>query len=48
LIVTPLEPDAAMRVLAGERRTAVRASAALLVGGLGLLALALVAFIAGW
>lgn len=48
LIVTPLEPDAAMRVLAGEQRGAVRAAAVLLVVGLGLVAIALVAFLLGW
>ena len=47
LIVTALEPDAAMRVLASERRGAVRAAAALLVGGLALVAVGLVAFLVG-
>jgi hypothetical protein len=47
LILTPLEPDAAMRVLAAERRSTVRVAAALLVGGLALLAVAVVAFLAG-
>ncbi len=47
LIVTPLEPDAAMRVLASERRGAVRAAAVLLVGGLAAVAIGLVAFLAG-
>lgn len=47
LIVTALEPDAAMRVLASERRGAVRAAAGLLVGGLALVAVGLVAFLVG-
>jgi hypothetical protein len=46
LIVTPLEPDAAMRVLAAERRGAVRTAAALLVTGLAFVAVGLVAFLA--
>ena len=44
--MTPLEPDAAMRVLAAERRGAVRAAAALLVTGLAFVAVGLVAFLA--
>lgn len=47
LIVTPLEPDAAMRVLASERRGAVKVAAALLVGGLAGVAIGIVLFIAG-
>jgi len=47
LIVTPLEPAAAMRILASERRGAVRLAAALLVAGLALIAVGLVAFLAG-
>jgi len=46
LIVSPLEPDAAMRVLASERRTAVRLAAGLLVAGLALVAVGVVAFLA--
>jgi hypothetical protein len=47
LILTPLEPDAAMRVLAAEHRGAVRLAAALLVAGLALVAAGLVAFLVG-
>lgn len=47
LIVTGLEPDAAMRVLASERRGAVRAAAVLLVAGLALVAVGFVAFLVG-
>jgi hypothetical protein len=47
LILTTLEPEAAMRLLASGRRGSVLASAALLVGGLGALAAALVAWVAG-
>jgi hypothetical protein len=47
LIVTPLEPDAAMRVLAAGRRWEVRAAAALLVAGPLLLAAAFVVAVAG-
>jgi hypothetical protein len=48
LIVTPLEPAAAMRVLGAERRSLVRLAAALLVAGTGLLAAAIVALLLGW
>jgi hypothetical protein len=47
LIVTPLEPDAAMRVLASERRGAVKLAAALLAGGLACVAIGVVLVIAG-
>lgn len=47
LIVTPLEPAAAMRVLGAERRRSVRLAAGLLVGGLALLAAGLVAPVLG-
>lgn len=47
LIVTGLEPDAAMRVLASERRGAVRVAAGMLVAGLALVAVGLVAFLVG-
>jgi hypothetical protein len=47
LIVTPLEPAAAMRVLASERRGAVRLAAALLVAGLAMVAVGVVSFLAG-
>lgn len=48
LILTPLEPAEAMRVLGAERRGLVRLAAALLVAGLALLAAAIVAFLVGW
>ncbi len=47
LIVTPLEPATAMRVLASERRGAVRLAAGLLVAGLALIAVGIVVFLAG-
>ncbi len=47
LIVTPLEPDAAMRVLASERRGRVRLAAALLVGGLACVAVGVVLMLLG-
>jgi hypothetical protein len=47
LIVSPLELDAAMRVLAGDRRRLVLLAGALLVGGLGALAVGVVAWVAG-
>ena len=43
LILSSVEPEAAMRLLAAGRRRSVVAAAALLVVGLGLLATALVA-----
>ena len=46
LIVSPLEPDAAMRVLASERRGAVRLAAGLLIAGPALIAVGVVAFLA--
>jgi hypothetical protein len=48
LIVSMLEPAAAMRVLAGDRRRAAAGAAMLILAGLGLLALAIVGALAGW
>ena len=45
LIVTSLAPDEAMRILGSERRGTVKAAAALLVAGLGCLAVGLVAVV---
>lgn len=45
LIVTSLAPDEAMRILGSERRGTVKAAAALLVVGLGCLAVGLVALV---
>ena len=47
LIVTSLEPAAAMRVLAAGRRGAIRLAAGLLVGGLACLAVGLVVTLLG-
>jgi hypothetical protein len=47
LIVSTVEPDAAMRLLAADRRGTVLAAGALLVIGLGLLATAIIALILG-
>lgn len=47
LILSSVEPDATMRLLAAGRRRSVVAAAALLVMGLGLLAAALVALLLG-
>jgi hypothetical protein len=47
LIVTPLDPDAAMRVLASERRGTVKLAAALLAGGLACVAIGVVLLIVG-
>lgn len=47
LIVTPLEPAAAMRVLASERRGVVKLAAALLAGGLACVAIGIVLVIVG-
>jgi hypothetical protein len=47
LILSSVEPDAAMRLLAAGRRGSVRAAAALLVIGLGLLAVSIAAFLLG-
>lgn len=47
LVLSTLEPAAAMRVLAGDDRRTVQAAAVAMVGGLGLGAVALVAFLIG-
>ncbi len=47
LIVSTVESDAAMRLLAADRRGTVLAAGALLVIGLGLLATAIIALVAG-
>jgi hypothetical protein len=45
LVVTSLDHDAAMRILAGDQRRTVVAAAACLVGGLGALAVGIVAML---
>ncbi len=47
LIVTSLAPDEAMRILGSERRGSVQAAAAMLVVGVGCLAIGLVAVVFG-
>lgn len=48
LVLSTLEADVAMRLLAGDRRSAVVTAAAALVAGMGLAAAAVVALVAGW
>jgi hypothetical protein len=47
LILTPLPEDAAMRVLASPHRRRVVAAAVAMTAGLGLIAMAIVAFVTG-
>lgn len=47
LVITPLDPDAAMRVLAAGRRGVVKLASLLLVGGPALIAVAIAVAIAG-
>jgi hypothetical protein len=48
LILSTLDPAAAMRLLAGDGRRMVILASVALIAGLGWLALALVALLAGW
>lgn len=48
LVLSTLEPAAAMRVLAGDQRRTAVSAAMCLVAGLGLVAFAIMAFVAGW